>query len=192
MTRAQKKQKPWQHDGPNVTIRFAGPRDATEMVRAMRPSETTNFAFFKEEVTVERQTEYLRKMAESPTDFLFEIRTLGRHARCIGTVGLHEHDAHDRTVRIGCIVFQTKDRRKGYGREAIGLALRYAFTILRVNKVYLNVFHENTRAQAIYARMGFRPEGVLLEEYRLGETFHDMVRMCLLFRWWEFDGALAR
>ena len=160
------------------------PDDAAEMIRAMRPDAMKNFAFFEEQVTAKRQATYLYRMARSPTDFLFTIRTR-RKSRCIGTVGLHEYDAHDRMVRIGCIIFQPRDRRKGYGHGAIELALQYAFEVLKVNKVYLNVFHENTRAQAIYARMGFRPEGVLLEEYLLDGKFHDMVRMCILARWRE-------
>lgn len=47
----------------------------------------------------------------------------------------------------------------GYGKEMLSLALRYAFDILRVEKVALNVFEENESAYFCYQSLGFQKAG---------------------------------
>lgn len=46
-------------------------------------------------------------------------------------------------------------RGKGYGKEMIQLAVKYAFEITNVQTVQLNVFPENTRAKKCYESVGF-------------------------------------
>ena len=48
-----------------------------------------------------------------------------------------------------------KYRGKGYGREMILLAVKYAFEITNVQSVQLNVFPENERAKKCYESVGF-------------------------------------
>ena len=46
-------------------------------------------------------------------------------------------------------------RGKGYGKEMIRLAVKYAFEITNVQAVQLNVFPENERAKKCYESVGF-------------------------------------
>ena len=46
-------------------------------------------------------------------------------------------------------------RGKGYGKEMILLAVKYAFDITNVQSVQLNVFPENERAKKCYESVGF-------------------------------------
>ena len=48
-----------------------------------------------------------------------------------------------------------KYRGKGYGKEMLKLAVKYAFAITNVQAVHLNVFPENTRAKKCYESVGF-------------------------------------
>lgn len=48
-----------------------------------------------------------------------------------------------------------KYRGKGYGREMLRLAVKYAFEITNVQAVHLNVFTENERAKRCYEAVGF-------------------------------------
>ena len=54
------------------------------------------------------------------------------------------------------IMIDPKYRGKGYGREMLKLAVKYAFEITNVQAVQLNVFPENTRAKRCYESVGFR------------------------------------
>ena len=59
---------------------------------------------------------------------------------------------------IGFLKFVIVDRvkrGKGYGKEMLNLALRYAFQITGAKAVQLNVFSENTLAKQCYEKVGF-------------------------------------
>ena len=53
------------------------------------------------------------------------------------------------------VINNPKYRGKGYGKEMIGLAVKYAFEITNVQAVQLNVFPENERAKKCYESLGF-------------------------------------
>lgn len=56
---------------------------------------------------------------------------------------------------LASVIVDAKLRGKGYGREMIQLALRYAFDLTGAELVQLNVFNENVRAKHCYERIGF-------------------------------------
>lgn len=68
------------------------------------------------------------------------------------------------TLRFGFVVVDSTLRGKGYGSQLIAAALRYAFTILQVDKVTIGVFADNAPAIACYKKAGFRDTGII-EEY---------------------------
>ena len=53
------------------------------------------------------------------------------------------------------VIINPKYRGKGYGREMLKLAVKYAFDITGVKTVQLNVYPENTRAKKCYEAVGF-------------------------------------
>lgn len=87
-----------------------------------------------------------------------------------------------RTVlRFGFVIIDPKKRGRGYGRKMLNLALKYAFEILRVEKVTLGVFENNEQAYWCYRSAGFRdckpekPESYLVmgEEWSCREMETD-------------------
>lgn len=54
------------------------------------------------------------------------------------------------------VMVDSKYRGKGYGKEMINLAVKYAFEIAKVSAVQLNVFPENERAKKCYMSCGFK------------------------------------
>ena len=69
-------------------------------------------------------------------------------------------------------------RAKGLGerlmREAIAAAWAFGFL-----KIELGVFSHNTRAHALYTKLGFEPEGVRRRHVLIDGTFHDQLHMAL-------------
>lgn len=59
-------------------------------------------------------------------------------------------------LRFGFVIVDSSKRGKGYGREMIALALKYAFEILKVNKVTIGVFENNMPAYYCYKAAGFK------------------------------------
>lgn len=62
------------------------------------------------------------------------------------------------SAHMGFIVVNPKERGKGYGREMVTLALRYAFGLLRMDRVTLGVFTVNEAAHRCYLSVGFKDE----------------------------------
>ncbi len=63
--------------------------------------------------------------------------------------------ADQSVVRFGFVIVDDAKRGAGYGREMLSLALAYAFSILRAEKVTLGVFADNLPAYRCYRALGF-------------------------------------
>lgn len=110
---------------------------------------------------------------------LADLVVVGPAGRPIGLVSLWEraipHQAAELSIWIG-----NGYRDRGLGADAMQVALRYAFTQLRLHKVYLRVLHYNARAIRCYERCGFCIEGTLRGEMCVDGHWHDLLYMGLL------------
>ncbi len=76
-----------------------------------------------------------------------------------GVVGhfiLRYTDENKTVLRIGFVILDDSKRGKGYGKEMIKLALKYAFEIFGAQKVTIGVFDNNPSAYYCYKNAGFR------------------------------------
>jgi RimJ/RimL family protein N-acetyltransferase len=64
-------------------------------------------------------------------------------------------DYKSQSIHFGFIIVNPKVRGKGYGKEMVGLAVKYAFEILKVKKATLAVFSGNPAAHGCYKAVGF-------------------------------------
>lgn len=67
------------------------------------------------------------------------------------------------------IMVDNAKRGKGYGKEMLRLALRYAFQITGARAVQLNVFPENISAKRCYEKVGFAERTVARNAF----PYHD-------------------
>lgn len=74
----------------------------------------------------------------------------------VGHLILRFVDAEKQVLRFGFVIVDPAKRGMGYGKEMLQLALRYAFEILKVEKVTLGVFDNNPAALHCYHAAGFR------------------------------------
>ncbi|MDZ7800000.1 MAG: GNAT family N-acetyltransferase [Trueperaceae bacterium] len=72
----------------------------------------------------------------------------------IGTAELY--DLRGTTATLGIIIGERSHWNCGYGPEAIHALLGYAFRELGLDRVRLNTFEDNPRAQAAFRKSGFR------------------------------------
>lgn len=90
-----------------------------------------------------------------------------------------------RTTFFSIVILDPEQRGQGYGREALELGLRFAFHELNLHRVGLTVFAYNTRAIALYERLGFVHEGTHREFLERDGQRHDMRLYGLLRHEWE-------
>lgn len=68
----------------------------------------------------------------------------------------------------------------GFAKQATLMALDYGFKVLNLHKIYLYVDTENDKASRVYARLGFQPEGELVDEFFSNGQYRNVVRMFML------------
>lgn len=118
----------------------------------------------------------------------FKNRNLEKRLDCIieydgipvGVIGLLEIDKINKKaeyyITIGCHEL----KRKGIATIASHLILKYAFEVLKLNKVYLNVDSKNKAACTLYEKIGMVCEGEFIEDLYHNGEFIDRRRYAIL------------
>ncbi|RMG97953.1 MAG: N-acetyltransferase [Chloroflexi bacterium] len=133
--------------------------------------------------TAEQLRKWVTQANESPNNFLFGIRLIDTNTM-IGFVELDGILWTHGVTSLGIGLGDEENWGQGYGREAMILALQFAFRELNLHRVQLTVFAYNTRATRLYESLGFVREGVLREFLlRDGKRF-DMYQYGMLYSEW--------
>lgn len=83
----------------------------------------------------------------------------------VGHLIMRFTDEEKRILRFGFVIVDDTKRGRGYGKQMLILALKYAFDILKASKVTLGVFENNESAYYCYKAAGFREIPLEQEEY---------------------------
>jgi diamine N-acetyltransferase len=101
------------------------------------------------------------------------------HQQQIGLVELVEINYIHRRAEFQ-IIITPEYQGQGYASLLIRRALNYAFTILNLHKVYLQVALDNEKAIHLYEKSGFIEEGNLKAEIFINGQYCDVKRMYIL------------
>jgi RimJ/RimL family protein N-acetyltransferase len=121
---------------------------------------------------------------EKPEGYFFTVRA-NQNDQLIGFFGLWDIEVNHLNSIIAIGIGEPEYWGKGYGSEAMQLALRYAFTELNLHRVSLFVFAYNKRAIQSYYKTGFRLEGIQRKAMLRDGERHDIVAMGILREEWE-------
>jgi RimJ/RimL family protein N-acetyltransferase len=131
--------------------------------------------------------EWIREGQRGRDHFLFGIRVL-LSDDLVGFLELGDVMWTHRNSWLTIAIGEADYRGRGYGSEAMSLALDFAFRELNLHRVQLTVFSYNDAAIHVYEKLGFQREGVYREFLeRDGQRF-DMYLYAILKREWE-NGA---
>ncbi|EAF1854838.1 spermidine N1-acetyltransferase [Listeria monocytogenes] len=109
---------------------------------------------------------------QSERRFILEL-----DGQMVGLVELMEIDYIHRRAEFQ-IIIDPKFQGHGYAVSATKLAMKYAFHVLNLHKLYLVVDKVNEKAIHVYEKVGFIREGELIDEFFVDGTYHDAIRMC--------------
>ena len=98
--------------------------------------------------------------------------------KMIGVIGLVNEPEHKR-AELGYWLGK-QYWNKGCMTGAVQMILGYAFGVLKVNKVYANVFAGNEASQKVLQKNGFVLEGILKQHVIRMGTVHDLMYFGLL------------
>jgi [ribosomal protein S5]-alanine N-acetyltransferase len=111
--------------------------------------------------------------AADPSSYAWVVEHAGL---CIGSAGLRvDASQHRSTYSIG--LFVPELRGKGLGKEITRLILAWAFCVLGVHRVELEVLADNSRAIGCYLACGFRHEGLRREAELYPDGWKDFIVM---------------
>ena len=116
---------------------------------------------------------WLEGYNRSNTGYLFGVRLLDGD-ELLGFVELDSILWPHRHTWVSIAIGDAVNQGQGYGAEALGLALQFAFQELNLHRVQLTVFSYNQRAIALYEKLGFRREGIFREHIERDGTRFDM------------------
>lgn len=102
----------------------------------------------------------------------------------IGSCGLSNFNETAGTCELGIGIGDKNSWGRGYGREAVGLLLDYAFRLRNFRRVWLWVHADNERAIRAYRAAGFVEEGRLREHMWSNGRYVDAVQMGVLRADW--------
>jgi RimJ/RimL family protein N-acetyltransferase len=109
--------------------------------------------------------------------FAVETVDSGQH---VGNVWLWDINAADHKSEMRVLFGDEASRGHGYGSEAIALLADLAFTTFDLHRLYAYVFARNPRAKRAFEKAGFKVEGLLKQERRLGNEFIDVYLLARL------------
>lgn len=136
--------------------------------------------------SVKAGADFFKKMVEEakPESHYFTIRALEDN-RLLGDINLDVVSGWmGRNAFVGIGIGNRADWGKGYGTEAMKLALGFAFTEINLERVTLNVFEYNPRAIRSYEKAGFKHEGRLRGALIKDGQRWDMLYMGVLREEW--------
>ena len=110
----------------------------------------------------------------------------------LGDLQLQDRDQRSRVAGVGIGIYDREYLGKGYGREALGLLVDWAFRIQNYTRLWLSVWATNERAIRCYRAIGFVEEGRLRRQIFVDGQYVDVVLMGLLREEWRGYDAPSR
>lgn len=101
-------------------------------------------------------------------------------SKIIGTVQLTDIHAVHRSAELIIRIGEEANRGKGFGTEAVRLAVAFAFDDLNLVRVWLRVFSNNRRAIKAYQNAGMSPEGTLKKAAYINGEWLDVAVLAVI------------
>lgn len=100
--------------------------------------------------------------------------------KLVGEVVINEVDRNNRCGNIRILINRKDDFSKGYGTEAMILALNYGFGMFNLHRIELEAYPFNNRAVHVYEKIGFKREGIRRDGAYYNHKYYDMITMSFL------------
>jgi len=123
------------------------------------------------------------KQRQERKAFTFAIETVA-DGKLMGGTGLFDIDWTSRSATFGISIYDPKKWGKGYGQESTSLVLDFAFRTLNLNRVELDTFDFNKRAQKCYLNVGFKEVGRRRKARFIDGEYRDDIIMDILRDEW--------
>jgi len=171
--------------GTKVYLRPAEREDVPLFVRWFADAETARGLMLRAPFSMAMEEQWFADMVgrQGKTDYHFVIYRLAND-RPIGTAGLHDLDFLNGCAEFGISIGEKGEWNRGYGTDALYAICDFGFGELRLERIQLQVYASNPRAQRSYAKAGFVLEGTMRRRHFSEGRYEDVLIMSLLRDEW--------
>lgn len=174
--------------GERVLLRRLTEEDAPDMLRCWSDPDTRKFIELppmQADADAAALIAWLNALSEEEETLRWGIELTGS-GRVIGSCGLNQWQlAGAYRGEFGCEL-ASDCQGQGYMSEAAGLAMRFAFQEMGLNRIEAFVQPGNDRALRLFERLGYAREGVLREYRHTSAGYVNAVVFSMLKRDWSY------
>jgi len=175
-------------EGKRIRLRSFELSDLDEIMRHWNNMELRNLLGNVDRGPASRndEEEWIRstwKQRQERRAFTFAIETITDN-KPIGGTGLFNIDWTSRSAMTGISIYNPEYWGKGYGQESMNLILSFAFQNLNLNRMELETFDFNKRAQKCYLKVGFKEVGRRRKARFIDNQYRDEIIMDILRDEW--------
>jgi RimJ/RimL family protein N-acetyltransferase len=161
--------------GEHVILRAFERDDAERCYRWMNDPNIVRTLKTRYPIAFQNELEWLdRAMDGHATERHFAIERKDDRSH-IGNASIHDIDWVSRVASFGLFIGEPTAWNRGFGSDAIGTLVRFAFEEMNLHKLRIHVFDYNDRAKHVLEAQGFVQEGRLRREFYREGTYHDIV-----------------
>jgi RimJ/RimL family protein N-acetyltransferase len=156
-----------------------GPQHLDAALAARPDAESRRLTGTHAEATTGQVAERLRAAGDAADRAVWAI-TRAEDGAYLGEVSLRELDAFNESMDFHIELGSAAVFGQGYGSEATKAVIDFGLDVLGLHRITLRVVDFNTRAQRVYAKIGFHPEGVLREAWYSDGEWSDVILMAIV------------
>ena len=149
--------------GEHVILRAFEPEDAERCYRWMNDPNIVRTLKTRYPIAFQNEAEWLERAihaSNSERHFAIERK---------------DDRSHIGNASFGLFIVEPSAWNRGFGGDAIGTLVRFAFDDMNLMKLRINVFDYNDRAKHVLEAHGFVQEGKLEREFYREGQWHDIV-----------------
>ncbi|MHA2032108.1 MAG: GNAT family N-acetyltransferase [Candidatus Kariarchaeaceae archaeon] len=173
--------------GQNIYLRGLELTDVTELMKHWNNAEVKKFLISSVPHSIQEEVEWVKhtwKLRKDGKSFIFAI-IYKETDLYIGNIEIEIISQISRRGAIGIVIFNQDYWNKGFGTESIQILLNFAFNILNLNSVELEVFAYNQRAKQCYKKCGFKQMGIRREAVFMEGEYFDSLLLDITVNEWK-------
>jgi RimJ/RimL family protein N-acetyltransferase len=174
-------------NGKNVLLREYRQDDFASIRKWVNDRSSTRFlstVFWFPQTEADTGDFLNRAMHSAPNAAFFVIADV-KDQSYVGQLDIFDINWKLRLGQLGIVIGSDEKRGQGYGTEALGLIQEYAFGVLGLERLELDVYTGNKRAMRCYEKAGFVHEGVRRHAAMVDGKYADVGIMSVLREEWD-------